>query len=471
MAAENEGAVDSAAEGTDTAELFPVDALDEARAAAASIMDDFGDEHGDALNDDAVGTTATDAVDGEIAEALNDTADESEQAAAGEKPRDDKGRFVPKPDAAPAPAAGEKPAATATDPAKPANGPAPAAGTAAAPAAAAAAPEPPKWEKVQVKADKATFDIEEAQLTRANGHHLYAIKDADVPRFQQRLSKGIVAERMWRELNDSVKAIEAERAAPQPKSPEQIEAEVILATLKPRLAELYDDPKDIELLQLRIKEAQRDYQDKFKTERIAYDKKIADEAAKATQPEVDQKAQLEGLATTMFQLVDRHPELQGLTREQLQEVYNELVPIRKAAYWKEDGQWYADTQLIHSRIAAKKAGTSSQAAASSSAPSKEPPAAASPSAGTSAAGAAGKPDAGERFNAAQDTAAKPRSTNLKLQRDAGRPSETSTTGATRGNGNGRGSQKTPAQIAEDKARATARRYLSSDTLDFEEPDD
>jgi hypothetical protein len=195
-----------------TADDAPMDAFgNEFEDAAASALDDSQDD---------VANPGDDVVEGDL-EPLEDT-DTPETPPIGVDRgdgRDATGKFATKAeqDAADAKAQAETTAPTA------------------APAAPVVEQAAPVFEPLVVRADKTLHPIDEAQVTRANGYHVITIKDEDAPRFMQRMSKGIVGEKIWRDLQTGIKELEQERAAPQAKTDSQIEAEIILATIKDRL--------------------------------------------------------------------------------------------------------------------------------------------------------------------------------------------------------------------------------------------
>jgi hypothetical protein len=419
-----------------TADDAPMDAFgNEFEDAAASALDDSQDD---------VADPGDDVVEGDL-EPLEDT-DTPETPPIGVDRgdgRDATGKFATKAeqDAADAKAQAETTAPTA------------------APAAPVVEQAAPVFEPLVVRADKTLHPIDEAQVTRANGYHVITIKDEDAPRFMQRMSKGIVGEKIWRDLQTGIKELEQERAAPQAKTDSQIEAEIILATIKDRLGELLE-PHEVRNLELEIKLAQRDYKDTYAQERTQFFAAQAEKEQQAQAPEIEQRAQLEGIANALIDLRETQDDLRGLSDAQVEQAFNELKTIARAAYWKEtDGKWYMDQRLMYDRLKAVQAGT-----ASSSAP---------PSNGqTATASRSPKPDAADRFNKAGNTAARPATpgtTSVKAGRGktdpAQRPSRSPTPTTTNR------PAKTAAMQAEDRARAQQKKFMASDGLDFEDDDD
>jgi hypothetical protein len=399
-----------------TADDAPMDAFgNEFEDAAASALDDSQDD---------VADPGDDVVEGDL-EPLEDT-DTPETPPIGVDRgdgRDATGKFATKAeqDAADAKAQAETTAPTA------------------APAAPVVEQAAPVFEPLVVRADKTLHPIDEAQVTRANGYHVITIKDEDAPRFMQRMSKGIVGEKIWRDLQTGIKELEQERAAPQAKTDSQIEAEIILAPNTDRNG---------------------DYKDTYAQERTQFFAAQAEKEQQAQAPEIEQRAQLEGIANALIDLRETQDDLRGLSDAQVEQAFNELKTIARAAYWKEtDGKWYMDQRLMYDRLKAVQAGT-----ASSSAP---------PSNGqTATASRSPKPDAADRFNKAGNTAARPATpgtTSVKAGRGktdpAQRPSRSPTPTTTNR------PAKTAAMQAEDRARAQQKKFMASDGLDFEDDDD
>jgi hypothetical protein len=193
MARRNEGTTDDE-QGIDTARAEAEDIVDDefdglTDADVASEGERSGDDdaaiatNGASLDDDDEPLT-DDAGDGDLAPAAADRGDG----------RDAQGKFVKK----------EGEATAAKDGA--AAGTAQAAAGAATGAAKDGAAEAPKWEPLQLKADKTIVPIEEARVSRGNGHHFVVVKDANFPRFVQRLQRAHLFERSRQAIAEREKA-------------------------------------------------------------------------------------------------------------------------------------------------------------------------------------------------------------------------------------------------------------------------
>lgn len=427
----------------DDEELDPADA----------DLNDIVDDEFEGLTDDAVeaeGEAAEDEViegagDGEREAATDDELDELLDP--DPRPRNADGTFAPKAKDAPADAGAE--AAVTGE-----NG-APAAGSttpaAAAPAAAAAAPT---WEPLTVTADKEKLPIGEAQVTRADGHVLIAVKEDEYNRFQQRMSKGVVAEKIWRQLHEDRQTLEAERAAPQPKSDSEIEAAIILEAVKPHLETLFDE-RDLEMLELKIENAKTAAARSHGVEREKFFSDRRAEAEAAQQPGEDEQA-LYGIRDEMMGAVTADSALQGMTETQVKNAFAELARVRRAVFWKEGTEWFSNRELIHDTL-------KRHMAIADAPPVSGPPA-------SSAAVPAASPATtqAERFNRGVDSGAKPRTTSLKAKRGTGRPRDER---PSRNPTNGKRVQQTDEQANEDKWLASSRKFMSSPGLDFEDDDD
>lgn len=362
-------------------------------------------------------------------------------------------------------------------------GDAPAAGAAAAkPADAAAAAPEPKWEPLQITADKALVPIKEAQITRANGYTIISVKDADFPRMQERLGRAHLFERhrqaieeRTRTLAQGVKDLEAERAAPQAKSDEEIAAAMIVETIGDRLAEVLE-PHELENLKLRIQIAQKDGKDASAKARKEYFDGLAAKEREANAPLEEQETQLKGVADTLFGVLARHKEALGTFDDaDLRAVYDELTQMARAVYWKEKDGWYHNTQVVFDALKRRKDAVAARTAAGTTG---APPTNGNTAAGGPTAAAAGdakggkdKAAAAERFNRNVDSGARPRTTSVKDARDTSRPRAERNTRELAGAGAGRGGKKTAEQQAEDDVRKSSRKWLRSDTLDIEDDDD
>lgn len=416
------------------------------------LDDDDDDDDDEDLDDD---DDEEDAGEGDELDALIDTGATDKAAGADRGDgRDDKGKFAPKKDEA----AAAKPSAGAPAP-KAADGTPAAAPAAAAPAAAAPAP---KWEPLKIKADKLDVDIPEAQITRAAGHTIFSVKDADANRFMNRLSRGVVAEKVWHDITQMKRELEAERTAPPRKSETEIEAEHVLEILKPQLAELLS-PEQLENLELKVALAKRDYAEKYATERKTHIDGAVNKVAPEEQQQQEQEQTLKGLAAHLIAFRD-HEQLRDLTDDELRKAYQELAPLQRAVYWKDGDKYVANNTYIAQRLLAIKQGRSA-AATGTGAPAKANTATADATPTDSAATVKG-----ERFNAGVDSAAKPNTTSLKANRGKkGKRSreERNTRNAERSRE--RQHVQSREQDAEDEWRKTTRDLMRSPTLDF--PDD
>ena len=266
------------------------DALDEDTETGGESEDD--EQLAKGLDDDGEGAGA-DGDDDEDGPSLDDfLEDEPEEkddkGEKGEQPRDAEGKFTKADDAKPdaAAAAGDAGAAAA---AKPAAG-----------AAAETQSGEPVWEPFSVNANKEPVAIGEAKITRADGHVYLAIEEKDFPRFQARVSRGIVGEQLYRKLEEGVRELEALKTAPPPPSEAEIEAKLVLDAIKDELPNLLDE-KDLEILELRIKNAKHEAQ-------VEYHQQEEARVAQAREPRWDDQ-QAEGIANTMIGLVQAFPEL------------------------------------------------------------------------------------------------------------------------------------------------------------------
>lgn len=441
---DEQATVDDAFDDFDLSEAEVEEAVDGAD-------DDEIDTGGEALDDDAAagegeGEAQPEGDQGEGAEARTDAGPK------GDKVRDKStGKFVKKGEPKP----GEKRGAGAA--AKP--------GEAEAAAAAAA----PKWEKLAVSVDKALYPIDEAVVTKHGDHMMIAVKATDFPRFQQRMQRGVVADRMWRQINDAVNEIEEKRAlekdAPQPKGDKEIEAEVILEYLNEKdpttgqtLLSQIADPKDLKWLADRVKRRQLEHKDEFAKTRGEFVTKRQEERAAQAETAGEGEVQLRGMAKVLMDMTSEeggYPAevvavFKDATPDELKKIYGALVPLRRSLYWKEGKEWYADTQLMLNTAKQELAKIRQSAT-----PGKP---------GTPAAKVDPKTARAERLNKGQET----QSTSLKNKRAPLRPSDSS--------GHPRkpapASEKTAhtrARDAEDTYRKKTRDYLNSDGFDL--PDD
>jgi hypothetical protein len=372
----------------------------------------------------------------------DDRGDDDDADGADGPQRDERGRFAPKAD--------DKPDAAAEAP-RAGGSAAPAAAAAAAPAADAA-----KWETFAVRADKAILPIDEAQVTRANGHVLIAVKENDYNRFTQRIAKGVAAERVWRELHTAKQEVELERNAPRPLSDAEIEAKIIMDEVRPLLAELFDEGQ-LERLELKVKLAQREAKDTHVTDRTTY---FNTEREKLAAPErereaaaADERTQLESIASELLSLQQQMPELAGMTKDQIERAFHALAHAnyRRAAVWKDGDAWYANHDLMRETLKQHAAATATGGTPGATGH-------------TATAPTGGARTNAERFNTGVNSA--PRTTSLKANRDARpraqRPSRDS---------GRRRPAPDAAMTAEDEYRRTTRKFMNSNSLEFEGDED
>jgi len=413
--------------------------------------DDLDDE--DDLDDDDLEDDDDDVDDDEDDDDLDDD-DDDEGDGAGAEGADAAAAAAPAKDgdaAAGAPAAtGAAAAAAAAKPGEAKPGDAKAGETKTD--AAKPAEGEPKWEPFSVNVDKQAVPIEEASIQRANGVVYIGMKEEAFSRFQQRISRGVVGERMWRDLQNGLKELEAKRSAPARKSDAEIEAALTYEALKPHLAEFLDD-KDIQLLEAKIELAKANAAKE-------YDKAESDRMAKATEtPWEEQQATL--LDTAVREIAANNPNL-GLTPDEIEDVLQkELLPVRGALITRDKDGTYGNTQYMFDRLKARASSrqTGAAAPAAAAAPSTTPAKAGNSS--TTATSAADK--RADRFNRGVDAA--PRTTSLAARRGESRPAN----GATRRSGRRGGRKLTPQEQrerAEDRFRKKEREYLKSPGLDF-----
>lgn len=259
--------------------------------------------------------------------------DASAVPSADAAPRDEQGRFKPKPDA---PAGDALPAKT------------PAAQPAAIPGAPAAPTAPaPSWSPFVVPVDKEREPVElkdlGAQILREGGHAMLILPDDKLQRFQQLVGRGVHYERSRRDFDAEKAAFQVERSKPQPPSDAEIEAKTLLEVLKPQLAELFDQPTidwladKVELAKLKSGQTFAQEQQKRETE----SKQTAEiETAKDT-----------GLANAVVQVwTTQKAALPGLTEQDVQAAYRKLVPFKNALWTQENGEWFINTEAIHAEL-------------------------------------------------------------------------------------------------------------------------
>lgn len=320
------------------------------------------------------------------------------------------------------------------------------AGDAAAAAAKPADAPKPSWEPFQIKADKSILPIDEAKISKvkaADGseYMLISVAAKDFGRFSQRIGRGHALERRQREIVQRERELEIERNGPKLESEAEIEAKVMMEAIKPHLAALFTD-EQLENLDLKVKLAQRDARDSYETARS----KARDDAAGA---EEWQKTQAEALVDQAFELVN-HPELAGMTPEQIRDVLQDLDQSdRDKIIYRDGNEVYANTEYLFKQLRRGKSAAPAPAAPGNPSAPAKPDAA---------------PDKNDRFNRGQQSAASPRSTSLKNGRtntppaDRRRPREMARTAP----------EVDERQAAEDEYRKTVRNMNRSSTLDFDD---
>lgn len=400
--------------------------------------DDAVETGGESLDDDADGKKEEVVDDGEGAEAGTDTGPK------GEKKRDPKtGQFAKD---------GQKTGEEKT-------------GDAAAAAAAAGEKKPaeaakPQWEKLSVNVEGKALPIPEAMLSKVNGHHMLAIKDAEFPRFQARMSKAVIAEQMWRPLQEAVAALEEQRAidaeGPKSTTDKEIEADTIIEFLQGKVKledgsevtrmSLVATPQEVAWLADRVKVKQLEHKAKFTTDRQEFITKRQEAAAAKAAETEEPETQLRGMAQTLFEMVKEHPDFKDVSQDQVREIYKALVPIGRSVFWKDpkDG-WVANTELMYA--------TAKDVLAKARAATPAKP-------GTTA-GTSDKTKRAERLNKGSN------STSLKNKRTPLNPGKTGTTEKRKESE--RETSHSKAAAADAKYRQTTRDYLKSPGFDI--PDD
>lgn len=331
-----------------------------------------------------------------------------------------------------------------------------AAAAAVKPAAAADdAAKAPAWEPLQIKSNRALFPIEEAKVTKQGGHVLIAVPEKDYNKFQHRIGRGIAAEQQVREMGQMRRELEFERTAPKPRSDAEVEAAIVLDAITPHLGKLHVldeatgeyvpflDAKTHENLKLKVEIAQS-------KEKADFAKAETERRSAATSGEEWTKTQIETLTDQAFELVENHPDLKGMTPDQIRTALEDLaMPVRDKIVFRENGETFANTEYLFKLL--KREMLSSGRAAP--APAGQP---AAPKKTTDA----------ERFNSGQDTAAKPATTSLKAKRPPTAPVRRPTRETVPAS-----QQRDERQEAEDAQRRARRKMMSSSTLDWDDDDE
>jgi len=419
-----------------------------------SFEDELEKTVGEALDEDDDEDDEDDDLDDDDDDLDEDDEDE-DGAAEGKGPKRDPetGQFTKKDDE---PAAAGAQAATPAADAKPGEVKPDVGAAAAADAKPAAADEKPAaaWQPFAVKADKENVPIPEAHVRRENGFLYVAIPEAQEARFNARISAGIAGERMWRQMGQAMRELEAKKNAPPRKTDIEIEHELLMAMIKPHLPELFDDDR-LALYEAQVKAAKLEHQ-------MQYDAAESKRLAEASQPAWEE-TQASGILNTIGEVIAHFPELQGLTPEQIEEVYSrELLPVKNSVFFRDGEEAFVHSQYIYDRLKSKAEYIKATAKTTTAAPaSAEPPKGQAPNNATKPA-----TDAAERFNRGVDAGTKPRTTSVKANREE-RPSREPNRPA---RGKRRRSPAAQRARAEEDWRKTSQAYLNSDSLDFDEPD-
>lgn len=330
-------------------------------------------------------------------------------------------------------------------------------------------PEAPKWEKFAVAVDRRNVPIDEALVTKSGDHHILAIKSTDFPRFQQRMGRAVLADQMWRPLNEAVAELEEARAlvaeGPKQQTDGEIEAQTIIeylneevqltdGTKTTRMALAIPDPRELTWLTDRVKRRQLEYKQKYETDKTAFvTKRQETRAAEATESS-EPETQLRGIASIVLDFANEQSDnpqeikdlFKGVTEAEMKAVYGALVPLRRSLYWKEGKEWFADTQLIYNT--ARQEIAKLRAAATPGKP------------GTPAT--TDKTRRGERLNKGSST------TSLKTKRAPLDPAKRHPRGS---DSEAKENSHTRAQRNEDSYRKATRSYMNSPGFDLGDDDE
>lgn len=331
----------------------------------------------------------------------------------------------------------------------------------AKPAADTAPATTPTWEPLAIRADRRDHTIPEAQLSRHGDHVYVGVHKDKWNDFTNRLSVGVVAQRMSRELDRGLRevaeekaALQAAREAPKPPSDAEIEAKVWLEELKrpvredggSRITEVFD-PNDLEVVELKVRLAQKEAHEQFQKEEQEREQEWASNAVTSSE---DDTVQARGLAGVIVEVADSDPAFAHLSEDQLREVYQTLMPYRRAVVFREGAEWRQEPELVLEALKRKVA---------------EPDGKSAPRTDAGPPGQAGAPNAvarAERFNAGVESAAKPLTTSVKARRGVDQR-----TAENRPGREGRRKRRsTRDQRAENSWRQTTRAFMSSPGLDF-----
>lgn len=387
---------------------------------------------------------------------------------------------------------GGREAAPGTNPAEatPGDG-APPADDAQAPAAA--------WEPLVIGADKEQVAIEEAAVQKVAGHYMIAVPEAQFARFQQRLGRGVVAEKVWRHVEAERRELATQRETMEReaglKTEAEIEAEETLKLLPREVLKSILDERDLDLLDARVaarvaKEGVRKAPEKpAEGAPAAAPAKETVTAEAAPEPAAeapqlpDEDIQAFGLADEIKAIVGQFPDpavraqLRALGIDTLKEVYTELYEVRDQVVWKQDGEWYTNRDLIFEKLKARIPATATAPASSTpAADTGSAPAAAATATGTTADASTPAPrqpaataNRAETFNRGVNSAARPTTTSVKARRAAA-AARPAMAGATRDAAD-RHRARSEAEIqaeADEEWESTKRGLLRSSSLDIDE---
>lgn len=348
---------------------------------------------------------------------------------------------------------------------------------AAKPVAAASSPEPEaaQWQPFGVTVDRKPFDVPEAAVQFRKGgdgkeYAFIAVPKDDFGRFQARIGRGVLAERISRDIESQLREVEQlkaeleEERQHRPPAPEEIHAKEFLDALQGTgryegkagfdqnlLGQLLE-PWQLDLIEANAKLAIVEATKKYETE--AVERRSAREEA-ATADDVQEQ----GLAETILDLASEHPELKDLTEAQLREVFEELKPYKRALFWREPEGWFKNTEQVFSAL--KRKATSITAA-----PSPAPAQGGQPGGATAVGARDDRFNAGQR-TAVQPNAVKPPTTSVKARRDADqRPGTRPPTRSERRKA--KRSNLSRDAREEVQHRSKVRNWMSSPDLDFPE---
>ncbi|HXJ66596.1 MAG TPA: hypothetical protein VNN79_22790, partial [Actinomycetota bacterium] len=394
----------------------------------------------------------------------------------GDQPRGDHGHFAEKPkvdvrtsqDPKKAAAAGGKPAD------KPAEGEEEAAGE-----------DAPKWEQLAVHADGAVavdnngrnaFDGIQTQTVKGadgKGFTFFAVPTDRERDFRLRLSQSVSARRVYGQMVEAKRKYDAMASAPPRETDSQVDARIFLEHITPLLPQMVEagiiDQRDVDLWKAKADGEKLRVQNKYRAD----EEKRVSEASQPTWPE----RQVEGIALEVAAIIDRVPELQSLSQEDREAVFQECLQVANAVYFQDaaDGNKpKVNQKFIFDRLSARYETAKSRANGNGSGPTQRTAGGKTPTPSATGNGGKKPADAAERFNNGVKDGQKataPRTTNLK----AGRGNAAGNQSPTRRNAPTRvPAGKTEDDVkrdAEDHLRRTQRRFLSSGSLDLPPADD